>query len=122
MILYQSFSASLISGHGRGRRLTVPTLNLQVVDGEAPREGVYAIRVTLGNDDCKGVMHVGPRPTFSEQDVSIEVHLLDFSGAMAQDVLKVEILGRLRDVLFFDSVEALKKQIAQDILDAERFW
>lgn len=112
----------IVSGHGRGKKLTFPTLNLEVEVSQRPAHGVYAVRVRLSNGPQKAVMHVGPRPTFHEDDVSIEVHLLDFSDPISQETLQVEVLGRLRDVQQFESTEALKKQIQQDVLDAEIYF
>ena len=118
-----TFTASLISGRGRGRHLGFPTLNLKV-SKESPDQGVYAVRARFLNQIENAVIHVGPRPTFHEDDVSIEVHLLDFDGELpAQgESIEVEILGRLREVMTFDSPEALKKRIAQDIMQARSFF
>lgn len=117
------FIAPLISGRGRGRHLGFPTLNLKV-SKESPDQGVYAVRARFLNQIENGVMHVGPRPTFHEDDVSIEVHLLDFDGTlpMSEDLIEVEILSQLREVMTFDSPEALKKRIAQDIMQARSFF
>src|SRR3989338_6637417 len=114
-----TFTAPLISGHGRGRELGFPTLNLEVGEG-SPENGVYAVRAFFSGHWANGVMHVGPRPTFKEDDRSIEVHLIDFDQALPSqgELIAVEVLGRLRDILSFPSPEALKKRIAQDIMQA----
>jgi riboflavin kinase / FMN adenylyltransferase len=119
----ESFTSKQISGHGRGRELGFPTLNLRMVEG-IPAEGVYAVHVRFSDQIVTGVMHVGPRPTFDEDDVSIEVHLLDFEGNCPDpnDPITIEILGYLREVMTFDSSEALKKQIAQDIMQATSYF
>ena len=112
------FKAILTSGHGRGHHIGVPTLNLQV-ERELPKNGVYAVRASFANQTFNAVMHVGPRPTFREEDISIEVHLLDFEGEVEKgESVEIEILGRLRDVMSFDSTESLKKQIEQDMMQA----
>ncbi len=117
------FTSTQISGHGRGRELGFPTLNLKVVEG-IPDTGVYAVHARFCDQVVNGVMHVGPRPTFHEDDVSIEVHLLDFEGTFpgTDDSIEIEVLGYLRGVMTFDSSEALKKQIAQDIMQATSYF
>src|SRR3989338_8164202 len=118
-----TFTAPLISGHGRGRQLGFPTLNLEVGEG-SPEDGVYAVRAVFFGRRANGVMHVGPRPTFKENDRSIEVHLIDFDQALPNrgECVAVEVLGRLRDIMSFPSTEALKKRIAQDIMEAASFF
>lgn len=110
------FLGHVVSGRGRGKRLTVPTVNL-VVEGSAVESGVYA--VFAGADHYPAVMHVGPRPTF-EDDFSVEVHYLQLPvvfPAMGEAV-EVRVVGRLREVQRFDSPEALKKQIEKDMMAA----
>lgn len=118
-----TFTAFFVPGHGRGRTLGFPTLNLSVGD-DCPDQGVYAVRVGFSEQLAKGVMHVGPRPTFGETDISIEVHLLEFEGHFPDlgVLITVEVLGRLREVMSFDSPEALKNRIAQDIMEAQSFF
>jgi riboflavin kinase/FMN adenylyltransferase len=116
------FEGRIVSGHGRGKVITFPTLNLAVKPAQCPEHGVYVVLAHLSRGPQKAVMHVGPRPTFQEKDVSIEVHLLDFFERVDQETLQVEVLGRLRDVASFDSPEELKKQIAQDIMDAQQYF
>jgi riboflavin kinase/FMN adenylyltransferase len=55
------------------------------------------------------------RPTFSEGVLSIELHLLDFSGDLYGKSLQVEIIEKLRDERRFESVEDLVGQIKLDI-------
>jgi riboflavin kinase/FMN adenylyltransferase len=103
--------------------MNVPTLNLHV-EGDNPEQGVYAVRAYFVEQETNAVMHVGPRPTFGEEDVSIEVHLLNFEGEMpeSEDPIDVEMLGFIRDVKEFESTEALKNQIQQDIMQATSFF
>lgn len=119
-----TFSAQVVSGRGRGRKQGFPTLNLCVGEGFVPEEGVYAVRVALGRegDFYPAVMHVGARPTFEDAEPAVEVHLVRFEGEPRAENVRVEVLGRLRDVRRFDSPEALKLQIEADIVAAENLW
>lgn len=124
-----TFCGSTIPGHGRGKGLGVPTINLRVEEN-CPANGIYAARVRWGSQTANGALHIGPRPTFHEDDVSVEVHLLledrsqkseDGGGQnfpSLGDTVEVEVVGWIRDVEKFDSSEALKKAIQQDIVNA----
>lgn len=115
-----NFKGSVTSGHGRGKIFTFPTINLE---GEASvGDGVYIVRAKFSGQIYSGVMHVGPCPTFHESDFSIEIHLLDFVDEKVSGQVEVEVLDRIRDVQEFDSPEALKKQIEQDIMQAHEYF
>lgn len=131
-----NFHGNVISGKGRGKGLGVPTLNLEVKEN-CPAHGIYAAWVRFGDHGVhghrvKGALHVGPRPTFHEEDVSVEVHLLDFEKSSdvgdevkaefpkLGDTVGVEVVGWIRDVEMFDSPEALKKRIESDIVMAQK--
>ncbi len=62
-----SFSASVVSGSGRGKDLGTPTINLDPSSLEAiGREGIYAAWATLDGARMPAVMHAGPRPVFKD--------------------------------------------------------
>jgi riboflavin kinase/FMN adenylyltransferase len=105
-------------GEKRGRKLGYPTANIGISDPDKliPRIGVYATRVQVGDTapTYGGMMNIGRRPTFDEMDVTVEVHLLGFEGAIYGEMLHVEFLQRLRDEQKFDSVDALVAQLSRD--------
>ena len=109
------FTASVISGAKRGKRLGTPTLNLErtEVPGDLP-EGIYACFAMIDGHFEPAVMHHGPRPVFADTP-STEVHLLDRTVHLAPDTLTVLPIHRLRDVENFPSIQALQRQIAEDI-------
>jgi riboflavin kinase/FMN adenylyltransferase len=117
------FDGRVVRGAQRGRSLGFPTANLRTDVEALPRDGVYAVRVALIDQDDRrgetmdGVMNIGVRPTFSAGR-SIEVHLLDQSLDLYGRLLRVTCVGRLRDERKFDGIEALQAQIAQDVRDA----
>jgi riboflavin kinase/FMN adenylyltransferase len=65
------------------------------------------------------MMNLGARPTFGEFDRMLEVHLFEASGDWYGESVSVELVGRLRDTVKFDSVEALVAQLGRDA-DAAR--
>ena len=71
-------------GAGQGRQLGFPTANLKLTDDcrLVPRNGVYAVEVTLPGHDIRfpGMTNIGTRPTFDGHCQTIETHILGFSG------------------------------------------
>lgn len=115
-----SLVGTVVHGAGRGRDIGYRTINLTVPDRRKllPPDGVYAVRVEWRDGCSGGMMHMGPRPTFDEADRSLEVHLLDTSPDLYDQLVKVSWVARLRDVLRFPSVDALRAQLDQDFAAA----
>lgn len=115
---------TVIRGSNRGRALGFPTANLEL-DSPAPRlrAGIYAGRAAISNEPhvYRAAVHIGPRPTFAETDVSIEVHLLDFPHRdLYGQSLTVTDLIWIRPVAKFTSAEELQQAIAADCAAARR--
>ncbi len=113
-----AFTGKVTRGSGTGRRLGFPTINLQPLHREKllPAEGVYAAIAETPLGNFGGVLNIGFRPTFGGNNRTIEIHLLDYP-ANAPEVAKVTVhfLERIRPEIRFDSPEALKAQIKQDV-------
>jgi riboflavin kinase/FMN adenylyltransferase len=106
-------------GASRGHRVGFPTANLNAIDTLLPAAGVYAGRALLpGGDASPAAINIGPNPTFADQSHKVEVHLIDWQGALYGEPLEVDFLARLRDIQRFDGVEALKAQLNKDIAQA----
>ncbi len=111
-----SVSGRVVPGEGRGRALGYRTINL----GAPPRrkllppEGVYAVRVQTPHGPVGGMMNLGPRPTFADAAVSLEVHLFDTDADLYGAYVRVEFVSRLRDTRRFESAEALVEQLRND--------
>lgn len=81
-----------------------------------PRRGVYVSRVTVEGNAFQAVTNVGTRPTFTDADIiSVESHLLNFSGDLYGREAQVDFLKFLRPERSFSDGEALRAQIARDI-------
>ena len=105
----------VVHGAGRGAGLGFPTANLDAIDTLIPAMGVYAGLATVAGQRLVAAIHIGPSPTFGVERPAVEVHLLDFSGAIYGEVIEVDFLERLRGVEPFDSVEKLQQQMAADV-------
>jgi riboflavin kinase / FMN adenylyltransferase len=103
-------------GANRGARLGFPTANLDAIDTLLPATGVYAARAFLAEGaGVPAAVNVGPNPTFAEQAIKVEVHLIDWHGSLYGQPLEVDFLARLRDIQRFDNVECLTNQLRSDI-------
>ena len=117
MLGYTYFSEGVVEqGRQLGRTIGFPTLNVAWRPELAPRYGVYAVEVATGlNRPVKGVANYGLRPTVtSASQPLLEVHLLEDSPLSYGDALTVNWLHFLRPESKFDSLEALRRQIAAD--------
>ncbi len=108
----------VVGGDRRGRELGFPTANL-VPDERlvTPGNGVYA---AFANGHPAAV-NVGTRPTFdSDLGILIETHLIDFSGDLYGQNLRVAFVEKLRDEIAYEGVEPLIEQMRTDVEDARR--
>jgi riboflavin kinase/FMN adenylyltransferase len=110
----------VLRGFSRGRDFGFPTANLALGDYVRPRLGIYAARIDLGDGVLlPGVASVGVNPTVGAlPDPILEAHLFDFSGDLYGRTIEVELIAFLRDEAKFGNVEALKRQMKQDVIDA----
>ena len=114
----------VVAGRQLGRTIGFPTANVRPLHPELilPGSGVYAARVTVeGDSEVYGAMvNIGWRPTVNSdmQDVTIEAHLLDFSGDIYGKKVRVELPARIRDEHRFPSVEELRLQLTEDVKSA----
>jgi riboflavin kinase/FMN adenylyltransferase len=113
-----SLSGVVVSGQQRGRTLGFPTANMEMNDPLKvwPGMGVYAVRAYIDGVRHKGMLAIGNRPTLDGEEITIEVHLLNFSSMIYGAHIEVEFKYYLRDNKKFDNVEALKRQLKLDCL------
>jgi riboflavin kinase/FMN adenylyltransferase len=111
-----AISGRVEEGDRLGRTLGFPTANLGGVVEQLPPYGVYAVRVGGADErgDRGGVMNIGMRPTVDGSRLRIEAHVFDFDGDLYGRDLRVDLVARLRGEQRFESLEALKAQIAAD--------
>jgi riboflavin kinase/FMN adenylyltransferase len=108
----------VVQGQGRGAELGFPTANLACdVRQMMPAHGVYRVRVQGAGFDHAGVMNLGRAPTLRGEQGAVvpEVHVLDHQGELYGVVLQVSVVERLRGEQRFESLDALKAQIAADV-------
>ena len=103
-------------GAGRGGAIGFPTANVSAVDTLLPGLGVYAGVAHTNAGVYKAAINIGPNPTFDEDVVKVEVHLIDYQGDLYGQPLEVDFLRRLRDIRKFESKEELIEQLQRDIV------
>lgn len=110
----------VVIGDGRARRLGFPTANLDVAGLTLPPAGVYAARALWAGQTAHAVVNIGRRPTIdsANQVVGVEAHLLDRQIDLYGHDLELVLANRLRDERTFPNLDALKHQIAKDIVAA----
>jgi riboflavin kinase / FMN adenylyltransferase len=109
------FEGEVVEGDKRGRELGMPTANIVPDDAlVTPGHGVYAAWA----HGYPAAVNVGVRPTFDTgRGLLVEAYLLDFSGDLYGETLRIAFLERMRGEKRFESVDDL---VAQMRLDAER--
>ena len=108
-------SGEIINGKKIGRTIDFPTANLKYSKRSIlPKIGVYYTSIEVNNNIYKGITSIGNNPTVNGGEITIETHILDFSGDIYGKNIKLYFLKWLRDNKKFDSIEALKFQLQQD--------
>ncbi|MDR3353875.1 MAG: riboflavin biosynthesis protein RibF [Synergistaceae bacterium] len=106
----------VIHGDKRGRRLGVPTANLEINQERVEiRSGVYAVTVFHEGRWLAGGANIGVNPTFGVGERRFEVNIDGFSGDIYGRTLAVFLLSRIRDEIRFESAGDLKKQVTSDL-------
>lgn len=111
-----SLKGPVIAGDGRGRKLGFPTANMEIDEGQIlPADGIYATLSYIDDRAYQSVTNIGTRPTFGDNQRTVETYILDYSDNLYGRELKIDIVERLRGEKRFDSVEKLEEQMAEDV-------
>ena len=113
----------VVYGRQLGRQLNVPTANIRLQRYRAALEGVYCVTVEgIAGAVRRGIANIGVRPTVDGKEPLLEVHVFDYTGNLYGDLIKVTFKQKLREEQAFDSIDALKTQINQDIEQARHYF
>jgi riboflavin kinase/FMN adenylyltransferase len=111
----------VVEGARRGSRIGFPTANIRPGGVVLPPLGVYAGRAQVDGRSYAAAANIGPNPTFREDEVKFEVHLIGFeNGPLYGQFLEFDFWDRLRDIRSFTGVEELRTQLARDIHTVEQ--
>lgn len=109
-------SGKVIRGNAIGKTIGFPTANISIEDKSKlhPADGVYAVQVVLEENEYRGMMNIGSKPTVDGNKKSLEVYILDFSGDIYGKELKIKFITRIREEKKFENLDALKQQLLID--------
>ena len=114
-------SGKVVVGDQRGRTLGFPTANIEVDDQLLlPGDGIYATWAIIDGKRHQAATSIGVRPTFGLTQRLVEVFVMDFSDDLYGKTVGVEFINKVRDQEKFDGLEALIKQIKQDVDDCRQ--
>jgi len=113
----------VVRGRERGRTLGFPTANLHPQNRVRPAGGVYVTATLIDGAWRRSVTNIGTRPTVDEDgQPSIETYVMDWTGDLYGDVVRVRFLHRLRAERKFAALAELKQQIDRDVARARRYF
>ncbi len=117
-----TLSGRVSQGDQRGRLLGFPTANIALHRRVVPLQGVFVVRVYgLGAIPFTGVANCGNRPSIQGLKNLLEVHLFNFDKNIYGRFVEIEFLKKIRAEKKFDSLQALKQQIAKDVIFAKNY-
>ncbi len=113
----------VVEGKNLGEKIGFPTANLHIAETYKliPKTGAYIVKSKIQNKVIFGMMNIGFRPTVSGKNQTIEVHFFNFDSRIYGEKIQIEVLKFLREEHKFDSVEALKMQLAKDKKTSENY-
>lgn len=116
-------SGKVVPGKQLGRKLGIPTANLQL-PGElaCPRFGVYICRAWVDGESYPAVTNIGIRPTVEGDGVTVEPWILDFRGDLYGREIRLDFYRFLRPEIKFPDLSSLQEQIRRDARQTRRFF
>ncbi|MEN8786475.1 MAG: bifunctional riboflavin kinase/FAD synthetase [Flavobacteriales bacterium] len=118
-----SLTGEVIEGKRIGHTIGFPTANLYIEDAQKiiPMNGAYAAWAKVGESWYKAMLNIGTNPTVNSMDnVSVEVHLLNFSEDIYGREITLKFVKRLRSEVKFEGLDQLKNQLRLDKSQAEK--
>jgi len=118
-----SLHGVVVAGNRLGRTIGFPTANMALYEPLKliPSNGVYAVEVETLGKYYRGMCNIGVRPTVSSVEVrTIETHIFDFDEDIYGLDVRISFLRKIRDERPFPSLEALRKQLILDKVEASK--
>lgn len=114
-------TGTVVRGDQLGRQIGYPTANIVISETYKliPSHGIFAARVKIDGKVYDGMAYIGSRPTINGLTRNIEVNIFDFDQDIYNRRIQMQFLNFVRDDMKFDSMDALKAQIAKDKMTVE---
>jgi len=113
-----SIEGEVVSGQGLGKKELVPTLNLNVKEYQLPLEGVYATQTNVNDEWLPSVSFLGHRVS-TDGSFAVETHILERDIGTVKGKISLAFVQFMRPNQKFEGLDALKKQIEEDITQAK---
>ncbi len=115
---------TIIEGNKLGRTISFPTANVIYPENIITIEtGIYIAKVVINNKTLNAILNYGKKPTVSKQEENLlEAHIFNFNEDIYGKELKIIPLQKIRNEQKFCSLNALKTQIEQDVIQAEKYF
>lgn len=112
------FHGKVISGKRLGRTVGMPTANLKIPNNKVEiKNGVYGSLVLIDGKKYIGVTNVGRRPSVDNFNyITVETFISDFHKIIYGKKITLLLKFYIRDVIKFDNLEQVKKQVEKDVL------
>ncbi|MFI1744568.1 bifunctional riboflavin kinase/FAD synthetase [Thalassobellus sediminis] len=109
-------NGTVVKGKALGRQIDYPTANILIEENYKliPKQGAYIVSSVIDDVLIYGMMNIGVNPTVNGEKETVEVHFLNYSEDIYGKKIQIDLLERIRDEKKFESVEALKIQLAKD--------
>ncbi len=121
-----SLRGLVVEGQKIGRTINFPTANIDTSDPDKiiPGYGVYAVKVTVKEQEFIGMLNIGSRPTVNHNadHRTVEVNILNFDADIYGEPIKVVFYHKLREEQRFASLDALKEQLAKDKISTLEYF
>lgn len=118
-------SGVVVNGNNLGRTIQVPTLNQRLEPCRImPKNGVYNTVCVVNGSKYPSITNVGTRPTVltGSHEKNCETHIIGEKLDLYGEIASVEFFRYVREERKFESLEALRKQIASDIESSVRYF
>ncbi len=109
-----SYSGVVEKGGGYASTLGYPSINIPCT-GDVP-QGIYAALVETSTDTYKAAAYG------SRKRPVLEAHLLDYSGPLYGQQVRITLVEKIRDDTRFDDEESLARAIADDVKNVREFF
>jgi len=118
-----SILGRVTKGQQLGRTLGFPTINIKLKNRAVPINGIFCVKVKFEDEPIYiGAASIGTRPTVEGKANLLEVYILDFNKQVYGRNVEVLFYHKIRNEVKFDSLEALKRQMSEDVIKTREFF